>query len=79
VPVTSCTKNLVNVADCKIYSQKFGDYLGVKVDRFSNSEKGSSLKDQDVKFLGMLNNFEIFHMREKIIAFLRLNVLSIIE
>jgi hypothetical protein len=54
-----------------------GDYLGVKFDRFSNSEKGSGLKD--VKFLGMLNNFEIIHMREKIIAFSRVNVLSTSE
>jgi hypothetical protein len=46
---------------------------------FSNSEKGSGHNDQDVKFLGMLNNFEIFHMREKIIAFSRVNVLSISE
>jgi hypothetical protein len=46
---------------------------------FSNSEKGSGLNDQDVKFLGMLNNFEIFHMREKIIAFSRVKVLSISE
>lgn len=58
------TKNLFNVADCKLHWQKSGDYLGVKVDRFSKSKKGG-LKDQDVKFLGMFYNFEIFHMREK--------------
>jgi translation initiation factor 3 subunit B len=58
------TKNLFNVADCKLHWQKCGDYLGVKVDRFSKSKKGG-LKDQDVKFLGMFYNFEIFHMREK--------------
>lgn len=58
------TKNLFNVADCKLHWQKCGDYLGVKVDRFSKSKKGG-MKDQDVKFLGMFYNFEIFHMREK--------------
>lgn len=58
------TKNLFNVADCKLHWQKSGDYLGVKVDRFSKSKKGG-LKDQDVKFLGLFYNFEIFHLREK--------------
>jgi translation initiation factor 3 subunit B len=58
------TKNLFNVADCKLHWQKSGDFLGVKVDRFSKSKK-SLQKDQDVKFLGMFYNFEIFHMREK--------------
>uniref|UniRef100_U5EXZ0 Eukaryotic translation initiation factor 3 subunit B n=1 Tax=Corethrella appendiculata TaxID=1370023 RepID=U5EXZ0_9DIPT len=57
------TKNLFNVADCKIHWQKSGDFLCVKVDRFSKSKKDK--KDADVKFLGMFYNFEIFHMREK--------------
>lgn len=57
------TKNLFNVADCKIHWQKSGDYLCVKVDRFVKSKKDK--KDADVKFLGMFYNFEIFHMREK--------------
>lgn len=56
-------KNLFNVADCKIHWQKSGDYLCVKVDRYSKSKKDK--KDADVKFLGMFYNFEIFHMREK--------------
>lgn len=56
-------KNLFNVADCKIHWQKSGDYLCVKVDRFSKSKKDK--KDADVKFLGSFYNFEIFHMREK--------------
>lgn len=56
-------KNLFNVADCKIHWQKSGDYLCVKVDRFTKSRKDK--KDADVKFLGMSYNFEIFHMREK--------------
>jgi translation initiation factor 3 subunit B len=57
------TKNLFNVADCKIHWQKSGDFLCVKVDRFSKLKKDK--KDSDVKFLGMFYNFEIFHMREK--------------
>lgn len=57
------TKTLFNVADCKIHWQQSGDYLCVKVDRFSKSKKDK--KDADVKFLGMFYNFEIFHMREK--------------
>lgn len=57
-------KNLFNVADCKIHWQQSGDYLCVKVDRFSKSKKGGQ-KDQDVKFVGSFFNFEIFHMRGK--------------
>lgn len=57
------TKNLFNVADCKIHWQKSGDYLCVKVDRYSKLKKDK--KDADVKFLGMFYNFEIFHMRQK--------------
>ncbi|XP_055902277.1 eukaryotic translation initiation factor 3 subunit B [Eupeodes corollae] len=57
------SKNLFHVADCKIHWQKSGDYLCVKVDRFSKQKKDK--KDFDVKFLGMFYNFEIFHMREK--------------
>lgn len=57
------TNNIFNVADCKIHWQANGDYLCVKVDRFSKSKKDK--KDSDVKFLGMFYNFEIFHMREK--------------
>uniref|UniRef100_A0A6B2E9L5 Eukaryotic translation initiation factor 3 subunit B n=1 Tax=Phlebotomus kandelakii TaxID=1109342 RepID=A0A6B2E9L5_9DIPT len=56
-------KNLFNVADCKIHWQQSGDYLCVKVDRFSKLKKDK--KDSDVKFLGMFYNFEIFHMRER--------------
>jgi translation initiation factor 3 subunit B len=57
------TKTLFLVADCKIHWQKSGDYLCVKVDRFSKAKKDK--KDGDAKFLGMFYNFEIFHMREK--------------
>lgn len=33
------TNNLFNVADCKIHWQKSGDYLCVKVDRYSKIKK----------------------------------------
>lgn len=56
-------KILFNVADCKIHWQKSGDYLCVKVDRYSKSRKDK--KDADVKFMGIFYNLEIFHMREK--------------
>ncbi|KAL0278357.1 UNVERIFIED_CONTAM: hypothetical protein PYX00_000194 [Menopon gallinae] len=55
------SKNLFNVADCKIHWQKSGDYLCVKVDRYSKVKK----EKNDVKYSGMYYNFEIFHMREK--------------
>lgn len=54
------TKNLFNVADCKIFWQKSGDYLCVKVDRFAKKKEKT-----EHKFQGMSYNFEIFHMREK--------------
>ncbi|CAH1273290.1 EIF3B [Branchiostoma lanceolatum] len=47
------TKNLFSVADCKIYWQKQGDYLCVKVDRYTKSKKG------------LFYNLELFRMREK--------------
>lgn len=34
-----CVKNLFNVADCKMHWQKNGDYLCVKVDRYSKMKK----------------------------------------
>ncbi|KAL1494447.1 hypothetical protein ABEB36_010045 [Hypothenemus hampei] len=54
-------KNLFNVADCKIHWQKSGDYLCVKVDRYSRARK----ERNEMKYSGMYCNFEIFHMREK--------------
>uniref|UniRef100_T1IVX1 Eukaryotic translation initiation factor 3 subunit B n=1 Tax=Strigamia maritima TaxID=126957 RepID=T1IVX1_STRMM len=54
-------KNLFNVADCKMHWQKSGDYLCVKVDRYSKVRK----EKNDIKYSGMYCNFEIFHMREK--------------
>ncbi|CAG9824642.1 unnamed protein product [Phaedon cochleariae] len=54
-------KNLFNVADCKIHWQKSGDYLCVKVDRYSKVRK----EKNETKYSGMYCNFEVFHMREK--------------
>nr|CAG4640661.1 EOG090X01UY [Eulimnadia texana] len=54
-------KNLFNVAECKMYWQKSGDYLCVKVDRYSKVRKDKN----DVKYMGIYYNLEVFHMREK--------------
>ncbi|XP_060522683.1 eukaryotic translation initiation factor 3 subunit B [Cylas formicarius] len=54
-------KNLFNVADCRIHWQKSGDYLCVKVDRYSKVRK----EKNEMKYSGMYSNFEIFHLREK--------------
>ncbi|KAF4519211.1 hypothetical protein B566_EDAN015317 [Ephemera danica] len=54
---------MFNVADCKIHWQKSGDHLCVKVDRYSKVKK----EKNEVKYSGMYYNFEIFHMREKLI------------
>lgn len=54
-------KNLFSVADCKIHWQKSGDYLCVKVDRYSKVRR----EKNEFKYSGMYYNFEIFHMREK--------------
>ncbi|KAB0793644.1 hypothetical protein PPYR_13264 [Photinus pyralis] len=54
-------KNLFNVAHCKIHWQKSGDFLCVKVDRYSKVRK----EKNEIKYSGMYFNFEIFHMREK--------------
>ncbi|CAB3378909.1 Hypothetical predicted protein [Cloeon dipterum] len=59
--------NLFNVADCKIHWQKSGDYLCVKVDRYSKVKKEKNDAKYSVSFCGMYYNFEIFHMREKLI------------
>lgn len=58
-----CKKNLFNVADCKMHWQKQGDYLCVKVDRYSKAKKVEE-KDQ-YKYSGIYYNFEIFRIREK--------------
>lgn len=55
------TKNLFNVADCKMHWQKCGDYLCVKVARYAKAKREKT----EVKYSGIYYNFEIFHMREK--------------
>lgn len=54
-------KNLFNVADCRMHWQKCGDYLCVKVDRYTKVRK----EKNEVKYSGMFYNFEIFDMRKK--------------
>lgn len=46
-------KNLFNVHDCKMHWQKNGDFLCVKVERYTKSKKG------------FYYNLELFRMREK--------------
>jgi len=52
---------LFNVIDCKLSWQKRGDYLVVKVDRYTKK----SGEKNNPKYSGLIYNFEIFHMREK--------------
>ncbi|ESQ54011.1 hypothetical protein EUTSA_v10027018mg, partial [Eutrema salsugineum] len=47
-------KNLFNVSGCKMYWQSNGDYLAVKVDRYSSKSKKSTH-----------SGFEIFRVKEK--------------
>jgi len=54
-------KNLFNVANCKMHWQKSGDYLCVKVDRYSKVRR----EKDEVKYTGLYCNFEVFHMRGK--------------
>lgn len=54
-------KTLFNVIDCKLCWQKRGDYLVVKVDRYTKK----SGEKTNPKYSGLIYNFEIFHMREK--------------
>nr|CAG4642331.1 EOG090X01UY [Evadne anonyx] len=59
--VEARVKNLFSVADCKMYWQKSGDYLCVKVDRYGKLRKDKA----DIKYSGIYHNMEVFHMREK--------------
>ena len=54
-------KNLFSVADCKMHWQKSGDYLCVKVDRYSKLKR----EGNESKFTGLYCNFEVFHMKGK--------------
>lgn len=60
------TKNLFNVADCKMHWQKSGDYLCVKVDRYSKIRREKTDSGElSEKYVGLYYNLEIFHMKEK--------------
>ncbi|KFM61475.1 Eukaryotic translation initiation factor 3 subunit B, partial [Stegodyphus mimosarum] len=55
------SKNLFNVADCNMQWPKSGDYLCVKVVRYTKAKK----EKNEIKYGKMYVNFEIFYMREK--------------
>ncbi|KAF7495017.1 Eukaryotic translation initiation factor 3 subunit B [Sarcoptes scabiei] len=56
------TKTIFNVSDCKIQWQKNGDYLCVKVERYSKAKK----ERNDVnKYTGLYYSFDLYHIREK--------------
>uniref|UniRef100_A0A0D6QWQ8 Eukaryotic translation initiation factor 3 subunit B n=1 Tax=Araucaria cunninghamii TaxID=56994 RepID=A0A0D6QWQ8_ARACU len=46
-------KNLFSVSDCKMYWQSNGDYLAVKVDRYTKTKKST------------YTGFELFHIKER--------------
>lgn len=55
-------KNIFNVADCKMHWQKNGDYLCVKVDRYTKAKK----ERNDVnKYSGLYYTLDVYHLREK--------------
>lgn len=60
------SKNLFNVADARMHWQKSGDYLCVKVDRYTKArkEKTADGKEKTI-YANLYVNFEIFHMKEK--------------
>lgn len=60
-------KNLFNVSDCRMLWQKAGDYLCVKVDRYTKSRKERSADNGPEKtiYSGLYYNFEVFHMKQK--------------
>lgn len=60
-------KNLFNVSDCKMHWQKNGDYLCVKVERYTKSKKG------------VYYNLELFRMAEKNIPIDTLEIKEPIE
>ncbi|XP_041363161.1 eukaryotic translation initiation factor 3 subunit B-like [Gigantopelta aegis] len=71
-----CAKNLFNVASCKMQWQKNGDYLCVKVDRYSKAKR---MEDKDqMKYSGTYFNFEIFRLREKQIPVDKIEVKEIV-
>ncbi|CAF4392770.1 unnamed protein product, partial [Adineta steineri] len=66
---------LFNVIDCRLSWQKRGDYLVVKVDRYTKK----SGEKNNPKYSGLIYNFEIFHMREKNVPLDTLEVKEIIQ
>lgn len=58
------SKQLFNVADCKMYWHKQGDFLCVQVHRYTKAKKE---KNDEVKYSGLYYNYEIFHLREKLV------------
>lgn len=57
------SKNLFNVADCKMYWQKRGDYLCVQVQRYAKARK----EKNEWKYSGLYYNYEIFYLRAKLV------------
>jgi len=55
------SKNLFNVAKCETIWQKNGDYLCVKVARYTKAKR----EKNEIKYSGIYYTLEIFHMREK--------------
>ena len=61
-------KNLFNVSDARMHWQKAGDYLCVKVDRYTKIKKERTDNNKEkILYSGLYVNFEIFHMRQKLI------------
>lgn len=58
------SKQLFNVADCKMYWHKQGDFLCVQVHRYTKAKKE---KNDEMKYSGLYYNYEIFHLREKLV------------
>ncbi|KAF4348034.1 hypothetical protein CsatB_006468 [Cannabis sativa] len=65
-------KNLFSVSDCKMYWQSNGDYLAVKVDRYTKTKKSTytgfelfRIKERDIP----IEVFELENKTDKIIAF----------
>ncbi|GMN54331.1 hypothetical protein TIFTF001_023453 [Ficus carica] len=65
-------KNLFNVSDCEMYWQSNGDYLAVKLDRYTRTKKNTytgfelfCIKERDIP----IEVFELNNKNDKIIAF----------
>jgi translation initiation factor 3 subunit B len=56
------SKNLFNVAEARIYFQKQGYYLCMKVNRYSRKKQD---KDGEVQYSGITHNLELFHLKKK--------------